>query len=138
MRKRRTQLAHLKGRLHFALTGRIQRAECLQHLPTICLSATCPDVIRGRIRLQQVEATLVRAMRDTLFRAQKRLARQYVDLGLLAPQRTLERGYAILLNGKSHTIHDPNTLHIRTHTETRLAQDAVDVEVARVQPKPEL
>ena len=138
MRERRTQLAHLEGRLRFALTGRVQRAEHLQRLLTMRLNAARPDATRERTRLQQAEATLARAMRDTLSRAQERLARQHAGLELLAPQRTLERGYAVLLDDKGHAIRDPNALHARTHIEARLAQGTADIEIARVQPKLEL
>ena len=39
MRERRTQLSHLEGRLRFALTGRVQRAEHVQRLLTMRLTA---------------------------------------------------------------------------------------------------
>ena len=74
-------------------------------------------------------------MRDTLARSQERLARQHTGLELLAPQRTLERGYAVLLDAKGHAIRDPNALHARARIEARLAQGAVDIEIAQVQPK---
>jgi len=138
MRERRTQLAHLEGRLRFALTGRVQRAEHLQRLLTMRLAAARPDATRERTRLQQAEATLARVMRDRLARAQERLARQHSGLELLAPQRTLERGYAVLLDAKGHAIRDPNALHARAHIEARLAQGTADIEIARVQPKLEL
>jgi exonuclease VII large subunit len=70
--------------------------------------------------------------------AQERLARQHSGLELLAPQRTLERGYAVLLDAKGHAIRDPNALHARAHIEARLAQGTADIEIARVQPKLEL
>ena len=63
------------------------------------------------------------------------LARQHTGLELLAPQRTLERGYAVLLDAKGHAIRDPNALHARARIEARLAQGAVDIEIAQVQPK---
>lgn len=135
MRERRTQLAHLEGRLRFALTGRVQRAEHLQRLLTMRLNAARPDAMQERTRLQQAEARLARAMRDTLSRAQEGLARQHTGLELLAPQRTLERGYAVLLDEKGHAIRDPNALHARAHIEARLAQGTADIEIARVQPK---
>ena len=135
MRERRTQLSHLEGRLRFALTGRVQRAEHVQRLLTMRLTAARPDVTRQRAVLQQAQAALARAMRDTLARSQERLARQHTGLELLAPQRTLERGYAVLLDAKGHAIRDPNALHARARIEARLAQGAVDIEIAQVQPK---
>ena len=135
MRERRTQLSHLEGRLRFALTGRVQRAEHVQRLLTMRLTAARPDVTRQRAVLQRAQAALARAMRDTLARSQERLARQHTGLELLAPQRTLERGYAVLLDAKGHAIRDPNALHARARIEARLAQGAVDIEIAQVQPK---
>ena len=74
-------------------------------------------------------------MRETLTRARERLARQHTGLELLAPQRTLERGYAVLLDTRGHAIRDPNALHARAHVEARLAQGVVDIEIAQAQPK---
>lgn len=135
MRERRTQLSHLEGRLRFALTGRVQRAEHVQRLLAMRLTAARPDVAQERAAVQRIGAALARAMRDTLARTQERLARQHTGLELLAPQRTLERGYAVLLDAKGYAIRDPNALHARARIEARLAQGTVDIEIAQVQPK---
>jgi len=135
MRERRTQLSHLDGRLRFALRGRVQRAEHVQRLLTMRLAAARPDAAQARAAVQRAEAALARAMRDALARAQERLARQHTGLELLAPQRTLERGYAVLLDARGHAIRDPNALHARARIEARLAHGAVDIEIAQAQPK---
>lgn len=135
MRERRSQLSNLEGRLRFALAGRVQRAEHVQRLLAMRLSAARPDPARERAAVQRAEAALARAMRDRLARAQERLARQHNGLELLAPQRTLERGYAVLLDADGHAIRDPHALHARARIEARLAQGAVDIEIAQAQPK---
>ncbi|WP_328515780.1 exodeoxyribonuclease VII large subunit, partial [Ralstonia solanacearum] len=88
-----------------------------------------------RTALQGIEAALARAMRTTLDRAQTRLSHRQAGLELLAPQRTLERGYAVLLDADGRAIRDPNALHARARIEARLALGAVDIEIAQAQPK---
>ncbi|QCX48784.1 exodeoxyribonuclease VII large subunit [Ralstonia pseudosolanacearum] len=135
MRERRAGLAHLEGRLRFALRGRVQHAEHGQRLLAMRLDAARPDIARERTALQGIEAALARAMRATLDRAQTRLSHHQAGLELLAPQRTLERGYAVLLDAKGQAIRDPAALHARARIEARLARGAVDIEIAQVQPK---
>jgi exodeoxyribonuclease VII large subunit len=135
MRERRTQLAHLEGRLRFALREQVQRAGHVQHVLAMRLANARPDVTREAVALQRTEDALANAMRAILERARTRLATQQTGLELLAPQRTLERGYAVLLDAKGHAIRDPQELHARTRIEARLARGAVDIEIAQVQPK---
>jgi exodeoxyribonuclease VII large subunit len=135
MRERRAQLSNLQRRLQFALSGRVQRAEHVQRLLAMRLAAARPDATRDRAAVARAEAALARAMRETLTRARERLARQHTGLELLAPQRTLERGYAVLLDARGHAIRDPNALHARARVEARLAQGVVDIEIAQAQPK---
>jgi len=55
------------------------------------------------------------------------------QLELLNPQRTLERGYAIVRDGKGNIVHDPAQIHARDTLTIRLAGGSAEVGVAQVQ-----
>jgi exodeoxyribonuclease VII large subunit len=54
---------------------------------------------------------------------------------MLNPQRTLERGYAVILSKEEHAMHavrNPNELNTESVFEVRLAEGQVEVEFSRV------
>jgi exodeoxyribonuclease VII large subunit len=56
------------------------------------------------------------------------------QLELLNPQRTLERGYAMVIDNKGKLIRSPNELHPRQAVTVRLAEGTAQVGIASVQP----
>lgn len=68
-------------------------------------------------------------------RESQRLARVSGALELLAPQRTLERGYAVLLDNRGRALRSPAELRAGSVIEARLAQGSADIEIAGVQAK---
>jgi exodeoxyribonuclease VII large subunit len=68
--------------------------------------------------------------------AQRRqmLAALATQLELLNPQRTLERGYAIVVDSKGKVIRAPNDLRPREIVSVRLAEGTAEVGIASVQP----
>ncbi|MEW6023539.1 MAG: exodeoxyribonuclease VII large subunit [Pseudomonadota bacterium] len=70
--------------------------------------------------------TLVKQRRDSL----GALAAQ---LELLNPQRTLERGYAIVSNAKGEALRSPDQIKARTALMVRLAEGSAQVRVSSVQ-----
>ena len=92
-----------------------------------------PDMRALRARLasdsRHLNASLcsqVRARREAL----NALAAQ---LELLNPQRTLERGYAIVRDAKGQIVRDPAQIHARDTLTIRLANGSAEVGVAQVQ-----
>ena len=92
-----------------------------------------PDMRALRARLasdsRHLNASLcsqVRARREAL----NALAAQ---LELLNPQRTLERGYAIVRDAKGQIVRDPAQIHARYTLTVRLANGSAEVGVAQVQ-----
>lgn len=92
-----------------------------------------PDMRALRARLasdsRHLNASLcsqVRARREAL----NALAAQ---LELLNPQRTLERGYAIVRDAKGQIVRDPAQIHARDTLTVRLANGSAEVGVAQVQ-----
>jgi exodeoxyribonuclease VII large subunit len=65
------------------------------------------------------------------------------QLEMLNPQRTLERGYAVILSSKEkpkeeqamHAVRNPNELNTESTFEVRLAEGQVEVEFSRVKER---
>jgi exodeoxyribonuclease VII large subunit len=58
------------------------------------------------------------------------------QLEMLNPQRTLERGYAVILSKEEqamHAVRNPNELNTDGVFEVRLAEGQVEVEFSRVE-----
>jgi exodeoxyribonuclease VII large subunit len=56
------------------------------------------------------------------------------QLELLNPQRTLERGYAIVTDAKGAVLRSPAQLKPRASVTVRLAEGSAEVGIASVQP----
>ena len=59
------------------------------------------------------------------------------QLEMLNPQRTLERGYAVILSKNKeelHAIRKPSELNVSNSYQIRLAEGQVDVEFSEVNP----
>jgi exodeoxyribonuclease VII large subunit len=56
------------------------------------------------------------------------------QLELLNPQRTLERGYAIIVDAEGQIARTPAQLHPRQTVTVRLAQGSAQIGIASVQP----
>ena len=57
------------------------------------------------------------------------------QLELLNPQRTLERGYAIVSNADGHALRAPGEIKARQVLTVRLAEGSAEVKVSSVQPR---
>lgn len=132
--RERQQLQALDNRLNLAVripqnAARFALAQLITRL-----GARRPDSANRRNLLQEhmrrLEAQLVSAA------AQRRqaLTALAAQLELLNPQRTLERGYAIVTDAKGHVIRNPDALHPRDSITLRLAKGSAEIGIASVQP----
>jgi exodeoxyribonuclease VII large subunit len=98
------------------------------------LRAQLPDIAAERHRLaEQARRLQAQAV------AQQRQRRQALSalasqLELLNPQRTLERGYAIVTDGGGAVVRSPSQLRPKQVLALRLADGGADVTLASVQP----
>jgi exodeoxyribonuclease VII large subunit len=104
------------------------------------------DRLRGRLGARKPDAAPARAALDSLrHRAATGMARQLhrqrdalsalaAQLELLNPQRTLERGYAIVTDGKGAVLRAPSQLKPRSTLTLRLAEGSAQVGIDAVQP----
>jgi exodeoxyribonuclease VII large subunit len=98
------------------------------------LRAQLPDIAAERRRLAELGRRL-QAQAETQQR-QRRLGLNALgsQLELLNPQRTLERGYAIITDGGGAVVRSPSQLRPKQVLALRLADGGADVTLASVQP----
>jgi exodeoxyribonuclease VII large subunit len=97
------------------------------------LTARLPDTRHARNLLDaQARRIAVHVERDAA-RRRHHLNGLTAQLELLNPQRTLERGYAIVTDGKGKILRDPAELKPRTDVTIRLAAGSAQIGVATVQ-----
>jgi len=84
------------------------------------------QILSEQRHLNASVCTLVKQRRDSL-------GALTAQLELLNPQRTLERGYAIVSNAKGEALRSPDAIKARTALTVRLAEGSAQVRVSSVQ-----
>lgn len=99
------------------------------------LRAALPDTGAAHIRVGHAAQRL--ASRMAVLNRQRRhaLAALSAQLELLDPQRTLERGYAIVTDARGRVVRLPQSLHPRDSIGVRLAGGSVELTIASLQAK---
>jgi exodeoxyribonuclease VII large subunit len=92
-----------------------------------------PDVRSLRTLLASERRQLAASMTSRLRQRREALGALSAQLELLNPQRTLERGYAIVSNARGKVLHSPGQIKPRDTIVVRLAQGSAEVGVASVQ-----
>ena len=129
----RLKLRGMQARLGHATRIPLTRMTFALHQLQSRLAARLPDTRHARSRLDnQAHRISVQLSRRTAHSRQalNALASQ---LELLNPQRTLERGYAIVTDQKGKILRDPAELKPRTDVTVRLAAGSAQVGIASVQ-----
>lgn len=92
-----------------------------------------PDMRALRARLASDSRHLNASLGSQVKARREALNALAAQLELLNPQRTLERGYAIVRDGKGQIVRDPAQIHARDTLTVRLANGSAEVGVAQVQ-----
>jgi len=130
----RVKLHGLQTRLaHATRTPLSQARFALTHLQTR-LTAQLPKTAPARAHLKDDARRMSTRMSTLLAQRRQALAALEAQLELLNPQRTLERGYAMVLDGKGRIIRAPRELRPRETVTLRLAEGSAEVGIASVQP----
>jgi exodeoxyribonuclease VII large subunit len=98
------------------------------------LGARRPDTRAVRTHLAALQHRCAVDMAARAGRERKALGALAAQLELLNPQRTLERGYAILSDSKGAILRSPAQLQPRRKLRVRLADGSADITVSGVQP----
>lgn len=133
IRHERLKLKGLQARLAHATRDPLTRARHALAQASIRLSARLPETAAHRHRLLDHARCLHGSMGNQLTQRRLALAGLAAQLELLNPQRTLERGYAMVTDGHGNIVRAPSQVHPRQSLTLRLAKGTVDVGVASVQ-----
>ncbi|MEX3956866.1 exodeoxyribonuclease VII large subunit [Trinickia sp. EG282A] len=136
LRRQRVHLQQLQARLASAGARPVRDARARFALVRLRWERWRPDLGAHR----QALSGFARRLDATLARQHERHAAKVASLGarleLLSPQRTLERGYAALLDGRTgHAVRATGELKRERRYELHLAQGAADVSFGDVQPR---
>ena len=132
--RERIKLKALAARLtHVSSNLLVSSRYELSHIHTR-LKARLPDTIQLRANLKNRTEQLSKEM-DTLLTHQRQ-AMFLLDsqLALLSPERTLERGYAIMTDSQGQIIRSPEQLPVRKPVFVQLATGNAQISIESVQP----
>jgi len=135
LQERRLQVDNLMRHLRSALRDTVAARRHQQQVLAMRWAAGRPDLAAAQAELRRVALRMGDAARRQHERAGQRWQRAAGALELLAPQRTLERGYAVLLDQRGHALRSPAELRAGTTIEIHLAEGVADAGIASVQPR---
>ncbi|WP_334189615.1 exodeoxyribonuclease VII large subunit, partial [Noviherbaspirillum sp.] len=129
----RMRIAGLQHRLAHATRMPLQQARFSVDNLRTRLAARLPDTTAQRARLDNIARRLDVSMATTNAQRRQALDALSVQIELLNPQRTLERGYAMVVDAKGRVIRSPGALRPREIVTVRLADGSAEVGIATVQ-----
>jgi len=135
LQERRARVDNLARHLRAALRDTVATQRHRQDVLAMRWRACKPDVGVAQAALDRLAARMDAALERRHEREGQRLARVAGALELLAPQRTLERGYAVLLDQRGRALRSPTELRAGSIVEAHLADGTADIEIAGVQAK---
>jgi exodeoxyribonuclease VII large subunit len=124
------RLSSLLSRLRHGATTPITGARFRIEQARSRLQHALPDTRMPRARLSAKTAQLQTAFSSRLTRWQHALASASNQLELLAPQRTLERGYAILADESGRVLRQPSEIQPPQRLKLTLAGGSTLVDIA--------
>lgn len=120
-------------RMSVRLTQRIDKeAQRLDQL-ALRLNHALPNPERMREKAQQLTVRLNQAWLVNMQTCRQKHQAWRHHLELLSPQRTLDRGYAVLLDQQGQALRDPQQLVVNQALEIHLAQGGAEIELSKVQ-----
>jgi exodeoxyribonuclease VII large subunit len=130
----RTKLLGLQARLGHATRIPLSKAQfALAHLRNRW-ATQLPDTRQHRLHLTHIAHRMSSRMNNRTATQRRTLNALAAQLEMLNPQRTLERGYAIVTDEKGNIMRAPRELQPRQNVTLRLAQGSAEIGIASVQP----
>ncbi|MEX3630158.1 MAG: exodeoxyribonuclease VII large subunit [Burkholderia sp.] len=134
--RQRTHLQQLAVRLTSAGARPVRDARARFALVMLRWQRTRPDVAAVRLSVTGWSQRLGGALRHRHERASARMTSCAARLEVLSPQRTLERGYAALIDAQTgRAVRAPGALKPQRRLTVHLAEGSADVSLADVQPR---
>lgn len=135
LRHERVKLRALEVRLQHAVHRPLAQSRFSLMQLQSRLAACLPDIAAQRRRASESARRLTACLQVQQRHRRQELAGLASQLEMLNPQRTLERGYAIVTDHKGNIVRTPAALRPRQLLTLRLAQGSADISLATVQPK---
>lgn len=132
---RRLQLANLARNLSHSASLPVRQARHELTQLTLSWQTHKPDLSKPRLLLTDMQRRLQQAARHVREGQQQQLSALRSQLELLNPQRTLERGYAILSDHKGKALRKTSELKPQSLIQVRLASGTAEVGISSVQTK---
>lgn len=129
----RLKLVALSTAMTHALRAPLNRQRSLLAQLQVRWAAHRPDVSAQRSEVASRERRLSSALVHQLGRRRQALDALSAQLEMLNPQRTLERGYAIVRDRSGNVLRAPGQVKVHEPLTLRLAEGSVQVGVASVQ-----
>jgi exodeoxyribonuclease VII large subunit len=92
-----------------------------------------PDLRAVRAKIASEQRHLSACLGNQVRQRRQALGALSAQLELLNPQRTLERGYAIVSDARGHVLRTPSEIKVHDKLRLRLAEGSAEVGVANVQ-----
>ena len=125
-------LVVLSQKMSIRVTQRLDReAQRLDQL-SLRLSHAIPNPSQMREKVQQLNARMLQAWASQLAMYQQSHQARMTHLELLNPQRTLERGYAVLIGQDGQAIRDPKQARVGELFDLRVAEGQAEVKFSEV------
>jgi len=126
------ELAAIEQALYQRLMQRVEReAQTLDQL-ALRLSHALPNPDRMREQITSWQTRLQQAWSVQVDNFKRNQNHYQLQLEMLNPQRTLERGYAVILNEQRQAIRKPKDLNAQQPFEVRLAEGVAQVQFEQV------
>jgi len=126
------ELEAIEQALYQRLTQRVEReAQTLDQL-ALRLSHALPNPDRMREQITSWQTRLQQAWSVQIDNFKRNQNHYQLQLEMLNPQRTLERGYAVILNPEMQAIRKPKDLNTQQPFEVRLAEGVAQVQFEKI------
>jgi len=133
--RERLRLRTLQAGLGHAARMPLQQARLELTRLQARLERQLPDTAAPRARLAQLLQRLRQQLATSQQQRRHALASLSAQLDLLDPQRTLERGYAIVQDDKGKVVRAPRQLRPNSTITVRVAQGSAELGIASVQER---
>ena len=125
-------LSSLGQKMSTRVSQRIEKeAQRLDQL-SLRLSHALPNADRMKEKIEQLTMRLDQSWQVRINRYSEKHRSWASHLELLSPQRTLDRGYAVLLNQKGQALRDPNSINQGDQVDVHLALGSAQIEISKV------
>ncbi|SFG52568.1 Exodeoxyribonuclease VII large subunit [Duganella sp. CF458] len=132
--QQRVQLQSLSTAMMHATRNPLQQARFTVDRLAGRLAARKPDASKARAAMEALQHRAGASMRGQLLQRRDALHALSAQLELLNPQRTLERGYAIVTDAAGAVLREPAHIKPGQTLGIRLAEGSAEIGVATVQP----